>query len=349
MVDACAMGDFTKRLGIDGKEGVFLELSRGINRIGEITNDGLRDISAAMAALTSGDLTFRINGANVGIFAKIADDVNESMEGLIRIVNGIRDSGLTANLSVDEISVAADTLAGRTETNAATLQETHAAPVSMADAVEQSATSTVSASERSSQVVQETENGIRIVEDAVTAIRQIKESSGAIAKIVDLIDEIAFQTSLLALNAGVEAARAGETGRGFSVVATEVRALAARSAQAAKDISGIISDSEARVENGVQLNEKSAHVLEGIAVSVKEVTVQIDAVEKLSKDQSCRIEEIKVASNQLESSTQENAAMFEETNASIQTMKTEFTSLPELVDTFRLSDGAVTEDWRAAS
>ncbi|MCP4195062.1 MAG: HAMP domain-containing protein [Planctomycetaceae bacterium] len=349
VVDACAMGDFTKRLGVDGKDGVFLELSRGINRISEITNEGLKDISAAMAALSSGDLTFRIDGDNVGIFGKITDDVNESMEGLIRIVNGIRDSTVTTNLSVDEISAAADTLAGRTESNAATLEETHAALVNMAEAVKQSTTSTSSAGERSSQVVQETQNGIRIVEEAVAAIQQVKESSGAIAKIVDLIEGIAFQTNLLALNAGVEAARAGESGRGFSVVATEVRALAARSTKAAKDISEIIADSEAKVENGVQLTGQSARVLEGIAVSVREVASQIGAVEKLSKDQNCSIEEIKVASNHIEHSTQENAAMFEETNASIQTMKTEFSSLLELVDTFKLSDGAVAEDWRAVS
>jgi methyl-accepting chemotaxis protein len=144
---------------------------------------------------------------------------------------------------------------------------------------------------------------------------EIEESAGRIAKIIDVIEDIAFQTNLLALNAGVEAARAGEAGRGFAVVASEVRALAQRSSDAAREINDLITSSGTQVQRGVELVNRAGTALEQIVSSVAEISDLVAGIAASSKEQSTGVSEINTAVNQLDQSTQQNAAMFEETTA----------------------------------
>lgn len=153
------------------------------------------------------------------------------------------------------------------------------------------------------------------LQNAVDAMQRIEQSSDQIANIIGVIDEIAFQTNLLALNAGVEAARAGEAGKGFAVVAQEVRELAQRSAQAAKEIKGLIQNSSVEVAGGVKLVSETGEALRAIETYIVTINQHMDAIALSSREQAVGLAEVNTAVNQMDQVTQQNAAMVEESNA----------------------------------
>ncbi|MEO1364450.1 MAG: methyl-accepting chemotaxis protein, partial [Pseudomonadota bacterium] len=193
---------------------------------------------------------------------------------------------------------------------------------------------------------EETAESMAAVSDMVQAMEGIAKSSEQISKITSVIDDISFQTNLLALNAGVEAARAGEAGAGFSVVASEVRILAQRAADAAKDINDLISKSEAQVSVGVESVKRSHAALESIQQSISSMTREVVQMVDTAAEQSTGITEINSTVAKMEQSTQRNAAMFEETNAVAQTMKQEASRLALAVSHFTVDQqerGTVSE------
>jgi methyl-accepting chemotaxis protein len=165
----------------------------------------------------------------------------------------------------------------------------------------------------------------------------IAKSSQQITQIIGVIDEIAFQTNLLALNAGVEAARAGDAGRGFAVVASEVRALAQRSADAAKEIKGLISTSTTQVDHGVKLVAETGKSLERIMAQVTEINDVVGAIAAGAKEQATALQEVNSAINQMDQATQQNAAMSEQATAAAQSLSQETDRLAQLVGEFRIA------------
>jgi methyl-accepting chemotaxis protein len=163
----------------------------------------------------------------------------------------------------------------------------------------------------------------------------IEQSARQISQIIGVIDEIAFQTNLLALNAGVEAARAGDSGRGFAVVAQEVRALAQRSAEAAKQIKGLISASTTQVESGVVLVARTGKALEALVSQVEEIDQLVGEIAASAKEQALGLNEVNSAVNQMDQVTQQNAAMVEESAAATQILKDEVLELRRLMGDFR--------------
>jgi methyl-accepting chemotaxis protein len=180
--------------------------------------------------------------------------------------------------------------------------------------------------------------GGSVVAEVVTTMDGITQASRKIADIIGVIDEIAFQTNILALNAAVEAARAGDQGRGFAVVAAEVRNLAQRSANAAKEIKGLISDSVSKVESGSRLVDTAGKTMEEIVQSVKRVTDIMTEISAASQEQRAGIEQVNNAVTQMDQVTQQNAALVEEAAAAAKSMEDQTGAMAEMVGQFMLSD-----------
>ena len=173
-----------------------------------------------------------------------------------------------------------------------------------------------------------------VVKQAIAKMNVIEESSRKIESITSVINEIAFQTNLLALNAGVEAARAGDTGKGFAVVASEVRALAQRSAEAAKEIGGLIASSSQQIGEGVQLVSTAGASIDGIMSRVAEVNGLVAAIAARADEQATGLQQINVAVGQMDQSTQQNAAMVEEATAATANLAAQSTELNSMIGEF---------------
>jgi hypothetical protein len=180
-----------------------------------------------------------------------------------------------------------------------------------------------------------------VVGQVVQTMGEISASSRKIADIIGVIDGIAFQTNILALNAAVEAARAGEQGRGFAVVAAEVRTLAQRSAQAAKEIKGLIDESVSRVEAGGKQVNDAGSAMEDIVKSVAAVNEIINRIAQTSSEQSSGIDQVNSAVGHLDQMTQQNAALVEQSAAAATSLKDQARQLAQAVAGFRVDGGAV--------
>lgn len=239
---------------------------------------------------------------------------------------------------VKSIEDSADTLAKRTEAQASTLEETSAAISQIANNSGNAAQNAQQANDAVSRAKSKAESSDSVVKDAVAAMAEIENSSGQIAKIVGVIEDIAFQTNLLALNAGVEAARAGDKGRGFSVVASEVRELAQRSSEAAREIGDLIEASGKQVANGVDLVSNAGTALQSINGAVEDISEYVSAIAAAAAEQSLSISESNDAMQQLENVTQQNAAMFEETNAVTQSLAEQAENLKQAMARFSFGE-----------
>src|SRR3982750_2227870 len=203
--------------------------------------------------------------------------------------------------------------------------------------VKQSADSARQANQLASSAAEVALRGGSVVEKVVSTMNEINASSKKIADIIGVIDGIAFQTNILALNAAVEAARAGEQGRGFAVVAGEVRNLAQRSAQAAKEIKGLIGASVEKVEGGTRLVADAGKTMQEIVGSVQRVTDIIGDITAAASEQSEGIGQVNGAVTQLDQMTQQNAALVEQSAAAAESLKEQAVKLAQVVSTFRIS------------
>jgi len=294
-------------------------------------------VGEGLSAMASGDLSHRVT---IDVHAKaqtLKDDFNAAADRLEATVSVIIERASAIGAAAIQVSDAADELSRRTERQAASLEETAAAVEQISTTV----TSSAEAAQEVGAVVRDAHkmagDGQGVVERAVSAMGQIEASSREISAIIGVIDEIAFQTNLLALNAGVEAARAGDAGRGFAVVASEVRALAQRSADAAKEIKGLIQTSGYQVEQGVQLVARSGQALNGIASQIEHVTSLAASTEAAAREQALGLAEVNVAVNQMDHMTQQNAAMVEETTAASRSLAQDAGELDKLMSQFRIS------------
>ncbi|HRY17918.1 MAG TPA: methyl-accepting chemotaxis protein [Candidatus Competibacteraceae bacterium] len=255
---------------------------------------------------------------------------------LQRIVSQVTQSVAHVSSAAAEIAQGSTGLSQRTEEQASALEETASSMEELTSTVKQSTDNAGQANQLAEAARAQAEQGGQVVEQAVTAMNAIHHSSRQIADIIGVIDEIAFQTNLLALNAAVEAARAGEQGRGFAVVAAEVRKLAQRSADAAKEIKALITDSVAKVENGSKLVEQSGQTLQEIVTAVKKVSDIVAEMAAAAREQASGIEQVNKAILQMDQVTQQNAALVEETAAASQSMGEQARELKNLMDFFKL-------------
>lgn len=295
-------------------------------------------LAEGLGALSQGNLGYRIVDAFAAGYEKLRTDFNDAMDGLQSSMSAISNSGQQITRNTSEISASAADLARRTEITAATLEETAAALDGITGSVRQSAEGARRADSVVKDIQANSEASGTVVAQAVQNMAGIKESSDKIAKVIGVIDGVAFQTNLLALNAGVEAARAGDAGRGFAVVATEVRELSQRTAEAAREVGELIRISSEQVDQGVQSVGETGVALEGILNSILEISGFVGDIATSAEDQSNSIAEINSAITQLDSATQQNAAMFEETTAASQSLNCEAMALSEAISHFQVDE-----------
>jgi methyl-accepting chemotaxis protein len=293
-------------------------------------------LASALGALSDGNLAHRIETPFASHLDRLRDDFNSAVSKLHGALHAVGNNAHAIDAGASEIRTAADGLARRTEQQAASVEETAAALEEITTTVKDTARRAEEAGNLVSRTRFGAEESGNIVRKAVSAMTEIEQSSQKIANIIGVIDDIAFQTNLLALNAGVEAARAGEAGKGFAVVAQEVRELAQRSAQAAKEIEGLITASNAQVRSGVTLVGDTGKALSAIVGQVQEISRHVDAIVTATREQSTGLAEINTAVNTMDQGTQQNAAMVEEQTAASHGLAQEAVKLMQLLGQFNL-------------
>jgi methyl-accepting chemotaxis protein len=287
-------------------------------------------------ALARGDLGQKVEAKSRDEMGRLMLALAGTVGQLSSMVNRIKQTTDTVNTASREIAQGNADLSTRTEQQASALEETSASMQQMTATVGQNAQNAKKANELAAQASGVAAKGGEVVREAVDTMNGITESSKKIADIIGVIDGIAFQTNILALNAAVEAARAGEQGRGFAVVASEVRNLAQRSAAAAKEIKGLITDSVAKVDAGSRQVNDAGRTMEEIVGSVKKVSTLIAEITAASQEQAQGIEQVSETMTQLEKVTQQNAAMVEEASAAAGSLEEQSRELSNAVAVFRL-------------
>jgi aerotaxis receptor len=250
------------------------------------------------------------------------------------LVDDVREQVVSVQTSVTEIAQGNNDLSARTEQAAASVQQTASSMEEVTAAVQSNADAAQQANQLSKSASDAAERGGEAVTHAVTTMSDISTSSRRIADIISVIDGIAFQTNILALNAAVEAARAGEQGRGFAVVAGEVRLLAQRSAEAAREIKGLIGASVERVEAGSKIVDEAGRTMGEIVEQVKRVSTLIGDISSASIEQTSGIRQANEAVSQIDQITQQNAALVEQSTAASLGLKQRAESLVDAVSVF---------------
>lgn len=338
LIQNAALGNLHVRANTDGLDGFFLQVSSGLNALMDICEGVISDVVDSLEALSQGDLTKTIAKDYQGEFGNLKDNLNNTISHLTTIVGEIRVASSSVMSGANEIAQGNADLSQRTEEQASSLEETASSMEEMTSAVKENAENAIHVQKQMEATRKNAEEGEEISRKAVASIMEINDSSNRIADIIGVIDEIAFQTNLLALNAAVEAARAGEQGRGFAVVASEVRSLAQRSADAAKEIKELITDSVAKVEDGTKFVSKTGEVLGDILGSVNDVSESIKRLAQTVNEQSSGIEQVNVAVSQMDEMTQQNAALVEEASAASEAMAEQAKSLERQVAFFTLAE-----------
>lgn len=306
--------------------------------------------AGVLERVADGDLTVSLDIDTQDEIGRMATALNQAVGRLQKTMREVAASATHASTSSQQLAAASESIAAGAQEQAASLEETSASLEEITATVRNTADNAHQASQLAAASKDSATQGQEVVSAAIKAMSEIEAASAKISDIISAIDEIAFQTNLLAVNAAVEAARAGEEGRGFAVVASEVRSLAQRSASAAKEIKGLIQDSLRKVEAGSALVNKSGETLHGIVGSVKRVTDIVGEIAAAAREQSVGVDQVNSAMTQMDHVTQSNSAQTEELSATAEALAEQAAHLLRLIGTFTLtreSDGFSTSAYQA--
>ena len=325
-------GNLDHELEAHGKDEVAA-LSRALNDM----TAGLRTKVRVLEKIAGGDLTDVVephgkDDAFGNALRKMSDSLQETIRGILEASSQVRGSSR-------EVSDSSLSLSQGSVEQAASLQEITASMTELSSRLKDNAEGASTADRLSSETQDNAQRGVGQMRDLNTAMADITNSSEEIAKIIKVIDDIAFQTNLLALNAAVEAARAGKHGKGFAVVAEEVRNLAGRSAKAARETAELIEGSLGKVERGSSLAAVTSESLESIVQSATQTSNLVEEIAQANRQQTSAIQEITSGLSQIDAVTQQNSANSEETASAGQELAAQAEGLQKLVSSFRLRGG----------
>jgi len=286
--------------------------------------------------VADGDLTVRSSVHTKDEVGRMADALNRAMEKLDFTMQEVADSAANASSSSQQLAAAAEAIASGAQEQAASLEETSASLEEITATVRQTADNAKQANQLANSSKDSAQQGQDVVSNAITAMSEINAASAKISDIISTIDEIAFQTNLLAVNAAVEAARAGDEGRGFAVVASEVRSLAQRSAVAAKEIKVLIAQAASEVVHGVALVNESGEAFDRVHSRITYIDGGIADIAAQASDQSATLKQVNLAIAEIDQTTQLNASMAEQATAACQSLSHECSRLMEMVGKLKL-------------
>jgi methyl-accepting chemotaxis protein len=301
------------------------------------------DAVGAARSIMDGDLTIDINDQGTDEAAQMLQALLAMRNNLSRIVGEVRENAQGVSTSSSEIADGNNDLSSRTESQASTLEQTAASMEELSSTVKQNADNARQANQLAMSASEVAVKGGAVVDEVVETMKGINESSRKIADIISVIDGIAFQTNILALNAAVEAARAGEQGRGFAVVASEVRLLAGRSAEAAKEIKQLISESVEKVEHGSALVDRAGLTMGEVVSAIRRVTDIMAEISSASSEQSTGVSQVGEAVQQMDQDTQHNAALVEQMAAAAMSLRLQAKTLVEVMEVFKLGPQRVSQ------
>jgi len=336
VVSAAGNGDLSQRVPANFADRELNHLAHDVNQLLDTVENGIVATAAVLAALATADLGPRVTGEFKGAFARLRDDTNAVADKMTEIIGELSDTSHSLRTATGEILAGANDLSERTTRQAATIEETSAAMEQLARTVSDNARDADGASRQAETAAETAGQSGDAMRRATDAMNRITSSSAEIAKVIGMIDDIAFQTNLLALNASVEAARAGDAGKGFAVVAHEVRRLAQSAAESSSEVKSLIARSEQEVGVGAKLVQSAAESLAAVLDTVRGNAAAMRGIASASRQQSGAINEITVAVRQLDEMTQHNAALVEETNAAIEQTETQAVALDSLISVFKV-------------
>jgi len=312
-------------------------MTRGVTR-------PLAQAVALAKQVAAGDLTGKLTQTardELGQLLGVLDAMNRSLR---QTVARVRRGADTISSATAEIALGNEDLSARTEEQASSLQETAASMEEMTSTVKNNAEHAIQANTLFASAQELSQQSVARIAEVSDTMRMISASSQRMGEIVSVIDSIAFQTNILALNASVEAARAGEQGRGFAVVASEVRNLAQRSAASAKEIKALIDDSMEKVKHGDTLVAQAENIVRKMGENTEPVISLVSEIAQASQEQSEGIAQINLAITQIDGTTQQNAALVEQAAAAAASLREQAAELVQTVQHFKLGQGLAEEE-----
>ena len=321
-------------------------LANSIRATLKFLQDVIGDVDYLLTGFGNGDFTVstRIGEKYVGDYKSLLTSMSKLKENLSGTLSQINQSADQVSAGSDQVSSGAQALSQGATEQASSVEELAATINEISNNIEQNAKNAELASTNSEHVKEQAEESGKRMQEMLSAMEDISNTSGEIGKIIKTIEDIAFQTNMLSLNAAVEAARAGAAGKGFAVVADEVRNLAAKSADASKNTSALIEGALQAVERGTKIANETASALNDVVSGVGDVAATIDQISSASKDQSDAVRQVTLGIDQISSVVQTNAATAEESAASSEELSSQATMLENLMGEFKLSDAYAVSD-----